>query len=62
MLHLRCFKMLRRKFGIKILINFFAPEVLNSNMGLGVDWEKADIYSLAKTILYIITGSVIEDA
>lgn len=40
---------------------FFAPEVLNSNMGLGVDWEKADIYSLAKTVLYIITGSVIDD-
>ena len=41
---------------------FFAPEVLNSNMGIGVDWKKADIYSLAKTILYIITGSVVNDS
>lgn len=41
---------------------FFAPEVLNSNMGIGVDWEKADIYSLAKTILYIITGVVVDDS
>lgn len=41
---------------------FFAPEVLKSSMGIGVDWEKADIYSLAKTILYIITGVVVEDS
>lgn len=41
---------------------FFAPEVLNSNMGIGVDWKKADIYSLAKTILYIITGSAVNDS
>ena len=40
---------------------FFAPEVLKSNMGIGVDWEKADIYSLAKTILYIIAGVVVDD-
>ena len=39
---------------------FFAPEVIKSNMGIGVDWEKADIYSLAKTIVYIILGKVIE--
>lgn len=30
-------------------------------MGIGVDWEKADIYSLAKTILYIIAGVVVDD-
>ena len=40
---------------------FFAPEVLKANMGIGVDWEKADIYSLAKTILFILTGCIIED-
>lgn len=38
---------------------FFAPEVLKANMGVGINWEKADIYSLAKTILYIITGLVV---
>lgn len=31
------------------------------NMGIGVDWEKADIYSLAKTILFIFTGRIIEN-
>lgn len=41
---------------------YFAPEVLKSNMGIGVDWEKADIYSLAKTIVYIILGKVVEDS
>ena len=39
---------------------FFAPEVLNGNMGVGVDWEKADIYSLAKTIVYILKGYIVE--
>lgn len=56
------FQNVEKKVRNKNINQFFAPEVLNSNMGLGVDWEKADIYSLAKTILYIITGSVIEDA
>lgn len=41
---------------------FFAPEVLTSSMGLGVDWEKADIYSLAKTCLYILTGEIVENS
>lgn len=41
---------------------YFAPEVFVSNMGIGVDWEKADIYSLSKTILYIITGVVVDDS
>lgn len=40
---------------------FFAPEVLESSMGREVDWEKADIYSLAKTILYIISDTIIDD-
>lgn len=40
---------------------FFAPEVLTSSMGQGVDWEKADIYSLSKTCLYILTGEIVED-
>lgn len=39
---------------------FFAPEVLKGSMGIGMDWEKADIYSLAKTILFIIFGSVVD--
>lgn len=38
---------------------FFAPEVIKSEMGKGVDWKKADIYSLGKTCLYILTGEVI---
>ena len=41
---------------------YFAPEVFGSNMGIGVDWEKADIYSLAKTILYIFTGTIVDDS
>lgn len=56
------FQNIRNKVRNENINQFFASEVLNSNMGLGVDWEKADVYSLAKTILYIITGSVIEDA
>lgn len=40
---------------------FFAPEVLASSMGQEVDWEKADIYALAKTCLYILTGEIVED-
>ena len=39
---------------------FFAPEVISSQMGIGVDWEKADIYSLAKTSLFILTGKVLD--
>ena len=31
-------------------------------MGIGFDWEKADIYSLAKTILFIILGSTVNDS
>lgn len=34
---------------------FFAPEVLHADLGQGVNWEKADIYSLAKTCLFILT-------
>lgn len=40
--------------------SFFAPEVLSSKMGIGVDWQKADIYSLAKTVLYILAGKVVD--
>lgn len=40
---------------------FFAPDVLNSNMGQGVDWEKADIFSLAKMCFYILIGTMIND-
>ena len=31
-------------------------------MGVGVDWKKADIYSLAKTILYILSGRILSIA
>lgn len=40
---------------------YFAPEVLNADLGQGVDWEKADIYSLAKTCLFILTGKMAFD-
>ncbi len=40
--------------------SFFAPEVLSAKMGIGVDWQKADIYSLAKTVLYILAGRVVD--
>ncbi len=40
--------------------SFFAPEVLSSKMGMGVDWKKADIYSLSKLILYILTGHIVD--
>jgi hypothetical protein len=40
---------------------FFAPEVIKADMGKGVDWEKADIYALAKTCLFILTGRVVEN-
>lgn len=39
---------------------FFAPEVISSQMGIGVDWGKADIYSLAKTSLFILTGEILD--
>lgn len=42
--------------------HFFAPEVLCSKLGQGVDWEKADIYSLAKTIIYILIGKEVSDS
>lgn len=40
--------------------SFFSPEVISAKMGIGVDWQKADIYSLAKTSLYILTGRVVD--
>ena len=30
-------------------------------MGKGVDWRKADIYSLGKTCLFILTGEIISE-
>lgn len=39
---------------------FFAPEVLQSELGKDVDWAKADIYSLAKTCLFILSGEIVE--
>lgn len=40
---------------------FFAPEVLKAELGQGVDWVKADIYSLAKTCLFILSGEIIDE-
>lgn len=56
------FQNVERKVRNKNTNQYFAPEVLGSNMGIGVDWEKADIYSLAKTILYIFTGTIVDDS
>lgn len=35
--------------------------MLKADLGIGIDWEKADIYSLAKTILYILLGTITDD-
>ena len=54
------FQNVEKKVRNQNINQYFAPEVMKSNMGIGVDWEKADIYSLAKTIAYIILGKVVE--
>lgn len=40
---------------------FFAPEVLSTEVGEEINWRKADIFSLAKTILFILFDGIIED-
>lgn len=40
---------------------FFAPEVLNTNLGEEINWRKADVFSLAKTILFILFDGIIDD-
>ena len=40
---------------------FFAPEVKNNKIGFNIDWEKADIYSLAKTAFFILTGKITDN-
>lgn len=40
---------------------FFAPEVLQAGTGQDVAWVKADIYSLAKTCLFILSGKIIDE-
>jgi hypothetical protein len=40
---------------------FFAPEVLSANLGEEINWRKADVFSLAKTILFILFDGIIED-
>lgn len=55
------FNNVEKKASNKNTNQFFAPEVLKADMGKGVDWEKADIYSLAKTCLFILTGVIIEN-
>lgn len=59
--HSLCFKILRKKIHNRNTNQFFAPEVIRANMGIGVDWKKADIYSLAKTILFIISGTITDN-
>lgn len=55
------FQNVQKKVQNKKMNQFFAPEVLKSHMGQGVDWEKADIYSLAKMCFYILIGKIIDD-
>lgn len=40
---------------------FYAPELFGKTIDDTVDWEKADIYSLGKTCIYILTGKDIND-
>lgn len=56
------FQIVEKKMRNQNTNKYFAPEVLDSNMGIGIDWGKADIYSLSKTILYIITGVVVNSS
>lgn len=39
---------------------FFAPEVVGNNGGIDIDWQKADIYALAQTCLFVLTGSLVD--
>lgn len=55
------FQNIEKKIHNRNTNQFFAPEVIRANMGIGVDWKKADIYSLAKTILFIISGSITDN-
>ena len=41
---------------------YIAPELQNKEIGDATDWEKADIYSLGKTCLYILIGTDLKDA
>lgn len=54
------FQNIEKKVFNQNINHFFPPEVLKASIGQGVDWEKADIYSLAKTILYILSGEMID--
>ncbi|MGN9154737.1 serine/threonine protein kinase [Bariatricus sp. HCP3S3_E12] len=40
---------------------FYAPELSVKTFDDTVDWEKADIYSLGKTCIYILTGKITEN-
>lgn len=55
------FQNIEKKIQNQNINQFFAPEVLKADLGIGIDWEKADIYSLAKTILYILLGTITDD-
>lgn len=38
---------------------FYAPEVISAVSGQSINWEKADIFSLGKLSLYILTGETV---
>lgn len=40
---------------------YVAPELQNKKLGDAIDWEKADVYSLGKTCLYILIGKESKD-
>lgn len=40
---------------------YFAPEVTNSCLKDTINWEKADIYSLAQVFIYLLVGEVSSD-
>ncbi len=41
---------------------YFAPEVIKSDIGTKINWEKSDIYSLAQVCIYLLSGKVTDDS
>ncbi|AJA49157.1 serine/threonine protein kinase [Clostridium pasteurianum DSM 525 = ATCC 6013] len=41
---------------------YFAPEVINSDVGTNINWEKTDIYSLAQVCIYLLSGKISVDS
>ena len=40
---------------------YFAPEVIQAEIGTNINWEKADVFALAQTCFYILVGQVSND-